>query len=46
MSVAAVAEYVDRFLASGLDGALIHESAFLLQTEDPPAMWRELARLK
>lgn len=46
MSVAAVAEYVDRFLDSGLDGALIHESAFLLQTEDPPAMWRELGRLR
>jgi len=46
LGVAAVADYVDRFLESGLDGALIHESAFLLQTEDPAAMWRELARLK
>ena len=30
----------------GPDGAIVHESAFLLQTEDPGAMWRELARLK
>jgi hypothetical protein len=46
LSVAAVADYVDRFLESTLDGAIVHESAFLLQTEDPAASWRELARLK
>jgi hypothetical protein len=41
-----VANYVDRFLASGIDGAVIHESGFLLETEDPDRMWKELARLK
>jgi hypothetical protein len=45
VGVAEVADYVDRFLASGLDGAVIHEAAFLLQSDDPDAMWRQIARL-
>jgi len=45
LGVTDVAAYVDRFLASGIDGAVVHEAAFLLETEDPAAMWREIGRL-
>ena len=44
-SVVDVSAYVDRFLASRLDGALIHEAAFLYECADPVAMWGQLRRL-
>jgi hypothetical protein len=46
ISVAAVKTYVDQFLASKIDGAVIHEACFLLETEAPDQMWKEIARLK
>ena len=44
-SVEQVTEYVDWFLESEIDGALIHEAAFLYETDAPGAMWQQLARL-
>jgi hypothetical protein len=44
-TVADVAAYVDRFLASRLDGALVHEAAFLYECDDPAGMWQQLHRL-
>lgn len=44
-TVAEVARYVDRFRHGRLDGALIHEAAFLYECEHPEDMWKEIARL-
>ena len=44
-SVADVSAYVERFLQSRLDGALIHEAAFLYECDDPAGMWRQVRRL-
>ena len=46
LSVDKVKEYVDMFLASGIDGAVIHEAAFLYETQQPERMWEQIARLK
>ncbi len=45
-SVSDVADYVDKVLDSTIDGALIHEAAFLYETEAPDQMWQQIARLK
>jgi hypothetical protein len=44
-SVAEVRAYVDRVLRSRLDGALVHEAAFLYECADPAGMWQEIRRL-
>ncbi len=41
-----VASYIDSFLASDLDGAVIHEAQFLVGSVNPVGMWKQLSRLK
>ena len=44
-TVEEVTKYVDWFLDSDIDGALIHEAAFLYETAAPEAMWQQIAML-
>lgn len=41
-----VRSYVDRFLESDAEGAVIHEALFLLESSNPDELWKQLSRLK
>ena len=38
--------YVDRILASKIDGVFIHEASFIREHPNSEFMWKQLARLK
>ncbi len=45
VSPAEIEGYADAFLSSRIDGAIIHEAAFLLESDCPEAAWKQLRRL-
>jgi len=45
-SLKEVSAYVDRFLKSSVNGAIIHEALFLMDRDDAELVWQQLSLLK